>query len=173
MTSPKHDRLTIDQTVVYDFLYESRPRHQHAVALFAKARSGDVNLAIAPQGRRLDAEGKLAGKIQHLLSTEAIEEAPQLAYPSGVTYPADNLFPGHVVDGFREAWDEVIASLKASSRKCPGDSDAMHVETHVAEGRDFFITDDGPLPVMCQRLRDEHGVKLEALGLGDYMSRAT
>lgn len=50
-------RLTIDTTVARDFLDPERARHEPAHELFALARSGDVDVAVAPQGHRLDADG--------------------------------------------------------------------------------------------------------------------
>jgi hypothetical protein len=62
------DRLTIDQTAAIDFLNEGRRRHESAKQLFARHQASVVELAIAPQGHRLDgasrttADGFLAGE---------------------------------------------------------------------------------------------------------------
>ena len=91
------ERLTIDLTVARDYLAvddeRRRERHEQAVLLFALFRAGEVELAIAPQGHRLDAEGDLAEQLRAMLVDEGVEEAPQLAYVSEVTYPAETFTP--------------------------------------------------------------------------------
>jgi len=47
----------------------------------------------------------------------------------------------------------------------------VHLETHVADERDVFITDDRALRAMCRRLRDEHGFPIESMGLAEYLQR--
>jgi len=38
---------------------------------------------------------------------------------------------------------------------------------------EVFITDDGPLLIMCRRLHDEHGLSMRAMRLKEYLeSRA-
>jgi hypothetical protein len=97
---------------------------------------------------------------------EKVEQARQLAYPSEVTYPGEDLFPGHYVEGFAEAWDRIAAGWQ----RAPGPADRWHVETHMADRRDVFITDDRRLLKMCLRLR-EHGFPIVAMKLGDYLDR--
>lgn len=92
----------------------------------------------------------------------------QLAYP-GVMYPGSNLFPGAFVPGFGAAWAAVLAQTGAQPRK--RDVDALHVESHLLEERDVFITDDDWLLRACQRLADDHGLALVAMSLGGYLGR--
>jgi hypothetical protein len=124
----------------------------------------------APQGQGLDADGSLAEQLTALLAREGIREAPQLAYPPEVTLPSETLYPGHYVAGFREAWDAVTVSWRSHEAKPPGVADRFHVETHLANDRDVFITDDRPLLHMCHRLRDEHGIQIVAMSLEDYVT---
>jgi hypothetical protein len=94
----------------------------------------------------------------------------QLAYP-GVMYPGEGAYPGAAVEGFGEAWGAVIDSWKSHEKgKRPGSNDRLHVETHVLEKRDVFITDDLGLRVMCRRLRDEHEINVEAMSLEEYLN---
>jgi len=169
------ERLTIDLTVARDYLAvddeRRRERHEQAVLLFALFRAGEVELAIAPQGHRLDAEGDLAEQLRAMLVDEGVEEAPQLAYVSEVTYPAENLYPGQYVDGFADAWDDIVATWRSHGGKPPKLADRFYVETHVLERRDVFLTDDRPLLVMCRRLREEHGAAIEAMSPSDYLAR--
>ena len=82
------------------------------------------------------------------------------------------LYPDHYVHGFGEAWTQVIETWRSHDGKSPGPAgcaDRLHVETHVIEGRDVFLTDDGPLLVMCRRLRDEHNIPVVAMRLADYL----
>jgi hypothetical protein len=174
MTS--RERLTIDMTVVRDYLDPARAQHQLALELFARAEAGDVNLAVAPQGHRFDASGPLAQQVAEVLELEGVEEARQLAYLSDHTYPSDNLYPGQVVAGFSVAWAAVLATWGSTGEKgrMPGDADRFHAETHVLEDRAIFVTDDKGLCVACQRVRDEHGFAINAMSLADYLdSRAT
>jgi hypothetical protein len=166
-------KLTLDLTVVRDFLDPSRARHGLAKQIFELAKSGTVELAIASQGHRLDVNrGDLVGHLQGLFR-ESVEETRQLAYPSEVTFPSRNLFPGQYVDGFDQAWNEVIASWRTHEGKPPGLADRFHVESHILEGRDVFLTDDGPLLVMCSRLNEEHGFSIRAMHLTEYIADAS
>jgi hypothetical protein len=163
------ERLTIDATVARDYLDPARPRHARAVELFELARQSAVELSAAPQGYRLDATGDLAQQLESMFAKEGVAEAPQLAYASEVTFPSEYLFPGAYVEGFVDAWDAVVASWRTHESSPPQLGDRFHVETHVLEHRDVFVTDDQPLLVMCRRLRNEHGVPVVAMGLAEYL----
>jgi hypothetical protein len=162
-------RLTIDTTVARDLLDPKEPRHALAHELIALARSGQVDVAVAPQGHRLDADGDLGEQLRQLFLDEGISETPQLAYPSEVTFPSESLHLGHVVHGFREAWDNIISDWRSHEGKPPKKKDRMHIETHIAAERDVFVTDDGPLQIMCRRLREEQAFPITAKGLGEFL----
>lgn len=164
------ERLSIDITVALDFLDASRARHAEALLLFALADSGEVEMILAPQGRRDDAPtGQLAEQLTDLIRRGRVTEARQLARLSKVTFPSKGLFPGQYVRGFHEAWQAVLDTWRTDEAKRPGDKDRWHAETHVLEGADVFITDDRPLLVMCRRLRDEHEIPIVAMGLKEYV----
>jgi hypothetical protein len=170
------ERLTIDITVARDYLAvadeQRRERHERAVELFELAGRGEVELVVAPQGYRLDVEGELAEQLRAVFSEEGVSLARQLAYPSEVTFPGEDLIVGAFVPGFADAWNQIVATWEShKERKPPGDADRFHVETHVWEGRDYFITDDQPLLAMCRRLRSEHGIAIEAVTVADYLAR--
>jgi hypothetical protein len=165
MDSP--DRLTIDVTVARDYLDSRRSRHADALALFELARSGELELAAAPQGYRLDVEGDLAEKLRGVFEREEVRPTRQVARVSEVTYPGSDLIVGHYVEGFVEAWAQIAENWP----NAPGDADRLHVETHVVEGRDVFITDDKALLTMCRRLCDEHGFAIVAMTPGEYLAR--
>ena len=38
------------------------------------------------------------------------------------------------------------------------------------EKRDVFLTDDEGLLTMCRRLREEHGLEIEAVSLDEYLA---
>ena len=59
-SSRDRERVTIDLTVVMDYCSSKRRNHQRAVRLFGLADDGTIELAVAPQGHRLDADGRLA-----------------------------------------------------------------------------------------------------------------
>jgi hypothetical protein len=160
------ERLTVDATVARDYIHPARPRHALAVELFARARRGEVELATAPQGYRLDVSGDLAQQLRETFDREQVRPTRQVARVSTATYPGPDLIVGHYVEGFVETWEQIAAGWS----KAPGPADRLHVETHLAEGRDVFITDDGPLLTMCQRLRDL-GFSIDALTLRDYLDR--
>ena len=163
------ERITIDVTVARDYQDSKRRRHAQALELFELARQGSIELSIAPQGYRLDVTGDLAEQLDAALANEGVAEAPQLAYPSEATYPGENLFPGAYVDGFADAWEAVVESWHSHEGNPPSLKDRFHVETHVLDGRDIFLTDDGPLLVMCRRLHDEHAVNVVGMRLRDYL----
>jgi hypothetical protein len=163
------ERLTIDVTVARDYLDEGRARHDRACELFALGRSGAVELAAATSGYIFDVAGDLEGQIREMLEDEGVNTTAQLAYPD-VMFPAPNAFPGAGVEGLGEAWDAILANWRANEdRAAPGPTDRLHVETHVMEKRDVFITDDRPLLAMCRRLRDEHQIRVEAMSLAGYL----
>jgi hypothetical protein len=162
------ERITVDTTVARDVMDPRRSGHRYALELLAMAERGEVELMIAPQGRRLDVtHGDLLDQLQPLID-EHLPEARQVARLSEATYPSETLFPGAIVHGFDEAWDQVAASWEAKDP--PGRNDRFHVETHVLEQRDVFITNDGALIRMCDRLRGEHGLRVTAMRLQDYVA---
>jgi hypothetical protein len=163
------ERLTIDVTVARDYLDERREGHADAAAVFELARRGEVDIATAPQGYRLDATGELETQLRDLLTQEDVRDTIQLAYPSKVTYPGEGLIPGAYVKGFGEAWNRVTATWRPHEFKAPGPADRLHVETHVLTRRDVFLTADRGLLVMCRRLREEHQMPVEALTVQDYL----
>jgi hypothetical protein len=103
--------------------------------------------------------------VREALDREQVGEAPQVARVSEVTFLP--LVLGHYVEGFTEAWDEIAAGWA----RAPGPADRFHVETHVVNERDVFITDDRRLLAMCRRLREEHGFAIVAMGLADYLGK--
>lgn len=167
MTAP--ERLTIDVTVARDYVDLCRPRHARALELFELARQGSIELSTAPQGYRLDANGDLAKQMNATFAIERVARAPQLAYASEATFPGDDLMVGAYVPGFAEAWNAVATSRPPSNKWPPGIPDRFHIETHVLQERDVFLTDDGPLLEMCRRLHDEHAVNVVAKGLVEYL----
>ena len=160
--------ITVDVNVVRDFLDDRRDGHKLARELFGRNGS-EVDLAIAAQGHRLDADGLLGGELQEALAQKGIAETRQLAYLSDETYPADDLYPGQVVEGFQEAWDEIIGDWRTHESKVPQSPDDFHVEAHLLDKRDYFLTEDRPLRVMCRRLHDEHGFAIVAMSVGEYL----
>src|SRR5215204_3345588 len=100
------ERLTIDITVARDYLAvadeQRRERHERAVELFELARRGEVELVVAPQAYRLDVEGELAEQLRAVFSEEGVSLARQLAYPSEVTFPGEDLIVGAFVPGFAD-----------------------------------------------------------------------
>jgi len=172
------DRVTIDVSVVRDYLRDGRRqdptakhRHRAAVELFDLYRRGEVELAIAPQGFRDDADGGLGERLRACLEQERISELRQLPYVAAVTYPGEDFYPGEGVPGFREAWKAINESWHTHEGKRPGDEDLWHVETHLHESRDVLLTDDGGLLVMCRRLREEHGFPIVAMRLAEYIGQ--
>lgn len=160
------ERLTIDTTVTRAYLNDEEDLHDAAVELFDLARRGDIELASASSGYAFDARGDLAEQMRAMLERERVVQTTQLAYP-GVVFPGPNAFPGAAVAGFREAWDAVAAKWNGPG-KLPNNKDALHVETHVLEKRDVFVTDDTGLLTMCRRLSD-HGFSILALRLAEYL----
>jgi hypothetical protein len=162
------ERVTIDSTVVFDYLWPHRQRHAQAVALFQLARRGGIDLISAPQGRRLDvSHGDMSERLTDILRREGVDSALQLGYVSEVTFPSND--PMVVVAGFRQAWADAIETWRTHEGAPPSLADSFHVETHIAQGGDVFITDDGPLLAMCRRLRAEYGFSTLAMRLVEYL----
>ncbi len=113
----------------------------------------------------------MRAQLREAFAREGVEETSQLPYPSEDLLPSDDLFPGEGVPALRKARDVVAAQWRAKNRKPPKLADCLHVETHVHEGRDVFITDDKRLLEMCRALRDEHGIAVEAVTVGEYLAR--
>jgi predicted nucleic acid-binding protein len=150
------ERLTIDQTVLIDFLDEGGDRHALAEELLDLSERGEIELAVAPQGYRAERRGDLTEQIREMFTRKGIVEARQVARVSEVTYLPFVI--GHYVEGFPEA----------CAGSSPGHADRFHVETHLADGRDVFITDDERLLSLCDRLR-EQGFPIVAMKLADYL----
>jgi hypothetical protein len=171
VTDLRGERVTIDLTVARDYT-ECRERSVFAEALIDLARRGVVSIAVAASGCNYDLtdpHGSVAEQLRKLIADEGIEVGLQLSYPGLHTYPGRTLVPGASVPGFPQAWSKMVASW--SGRGPPGDNDRLHVETHLLHGRDVFITDDGPLLKMCERLREECWWEIDAVGIADYVGR--
>jgi hypothetical protein len=168
-TSTSPDRLTIDMTVMRDYLDPGEQRHQLAVRLFALARAGEVGLVSAPQGQRLDVSGggELDAQLQGLVAAGEVQHAEQVSRLPAVT----PFRTGRIVEGFDEAWSEIVRTWRTHEGRRPeeGAVDRFYVETHLLEQRDVFVTDDRALLAVCRRLRDEHGFAIEAASLADYL----
>ncbi len=164
----KRRRVSIDTTVVRDLLDERREHHGDAKSLFALADEGKLEVTIAPQGHRDDVwEGDLQSSIGELIASGRVAESEQMSRVSCVTYLP--FLVGHYVEGFDEAWDAVLADWKTHQGSPPGAKDRWHTETHILDAAEVFLTDDRPLLVMCQRLRDEHGLPIEAMRVSEYL----
>jgi hypothetical protein len=162
------ERLTIDASVYFDYIDPQRERYELAVALFEPARCGEVELATAPQGYRLDVTREdSVERLAEAYERKEVMPTRQLARVSEVTYPGADLIVGHYVEGFVEAWAEIAADW----RRAPGPEDRVHVETHIVDKRDVFITDDRRLLTMCRRLREKHGFPIVAMRLGEYLEQ--
>jgi hypothetical protein len=170
-------RATIDINVIRTYLDPERAGHVDASSLVAAAARGDVQLAVPPQGSLADLHGQhggeLAQDITTLLSKPGVVKLPQVARLSDVTFPADNLFPGHFVEGFAEAWSAVAADWKTHQGALPGAADRWYVESHLLAGNDILVTDDRALRAMCHRLRAEHGLNIASESLGDFAGTLT
>jgi len=153
--------------IARDYLEPDRSGHHYAQELFELARRGEVEVATGPQGYRLDVHGDLAEQLEIVFRDEGVAQTRQLAYLSEVTFPGPDLFPGAFVEGFGDAWNRIAATWP----RAPDARDGLHVETHLMEKRDVFVTDDRRLRVMCQRLREEHGFDVKAMSLQEYLDR--
>jgi hypothetical protein len=167
--------VTLDMTAIRDLLHDDRERHREGLALLALAAEGIVELAVPPQGTLADLrgqwEGDLAVDLRTVSTLPGVVPLPQLARLSDVTFPSENLHPGYYVEGFDEAWGRVVATWKTHQGRCPGAADRWYVESHLAAHRDVLITDDQALRIMCDRLRNEHGLAVHAEGLTSYVAR--
>jgi hypothetical protein len=165
-------RLTIDATVVRDYLDPDEPRHALAARLFEIHHEGRVKLALATSGYNLDIffnEGPLRERVRELIAKEGLEETTQLAYP-GLLVPGANAIPGAGFPALHESWDDVAATWGGPGR-LPRAADRAHVESHLMERRDVFVTDDEGLLTMCRRLAEEHGVAIDAVDVGGVIAR--
>lgn len=175
--------LTIDTDVATAFVRDREAKQADARDFIEFARHADVQLAVAPQGHRLDVpRDPRASALLAFFGREGIEELPQLARPLDVTFPSEDLAPGNVVEGFWEAWNEILADWDSGSAGlAPGErhgskpnmQDGIHVETHLAAARDVFITFDTAIVTMCRRLRDEHNIPVVAMSPRQYLDRPT
>lgn len=53
-----------------------------------------------PQGSRLDADGSLGTRMRDAPYNRGVDELPQVARLSDVTFPSDTLFPGRFEENF-------------------------------------------------------------------------
>ena len=179
MSEQGPERLTVDVMVFRDYIYE-RPGYDDARRLLELHRSGNVELAAAASGYFIDSTkrdepsgariaGELWAKLRALFDEYGIRDTAQLAYP-GVMVPGENLFPGAAVEGLPEAWNTVLDDWRSHEGKKPKEpADRLHVETHILEGRDVFITNERGLLAMCRRLRDEHAFAVDAMSVSDFV----
>jgi hypothetical protein len=116
---PRAALLTIDMTVMRDYLDPSQQRHPLALELFALARSGKVELVSAPQGMRLDVGGggELDSQLQRLVAGSEVQHAEQVSRVSEATLLP--LILGRHVEGFDEAWSEIVDTWRTDEGKRP------------------------------------------------------
>lgn len=131
------ERLTVDTNVARDYLEVHRREHETAVVLFNLASAGHVEIALAPQAFRLDH----AERFHRQFRPGQIVELRQLPYVSEATFPSDDLFPSGDTT-FADAWDDLLLTWRSHEGPKPEIEDRFHVEAHVAEGRDVFLTRD-------------------------------
>lgn len=162
MTKNTVELLTIDFNIAWDYLRPSREHHDDAVSLF-ELNGEAVELAMAPQGRRLDADESLQREVEQLCENKNITELRQLAYLSEATFPSTDLLPGQVVPAFQKDWDAALAAWRTHEGPMPRYPDNLHLETHILEDRDVFITRDRGLLVMSGRLNELFGYSIEAM----------
>jgi hypothetical protein len=158
--------------MVFRDCLDRRKDYADALKLLELHRSGEVELAAASSGYLIDTTklpGELWERMRTLFAEEGISDTAQLAYP-GVLVPGPNLFPGAAVEGLAEAWYEVLANWRSHEGAKPHDPDRLHVETHVMERRDVFITKERGLVAMCRRLRVEYDFDVEAMTVADYLA---
>jgi hypothetical protein len=108
--------------------------------------------------------------LRGLVATGDVQHAEQVSRVSeGTLLP---LTLGRVLDGFDEAWSEIVRTWRTHDGKRPegGAVDRYYVETHILERRGVFVTDDRALRAVCRRLSDEHGYPIVATPLADYLS---
>ncbi len=121
------DRPTFDVSVPRTSLDPDRDGHKDAVRLIGLAANGVLEIGVPPQGMRADFGGDMmtptAQRVLALLDGPGFVELGQLAWPSDVTYPAENVYPQTPVEGFAEAWDAIAADWNGPGHK-PGDQDA-------------------------------------------------
>lgn len=134
-----------------------------------------MELAVPPQGTLADLrgqwEGDLAADLRTVATLPGVVPLPQIARLSEVTFPSETLYPGYYVDGFDEAWSQIVTTWKTHQGRCPGAVDRWYVESHIAAQRDVLLTDDRALQAMCDRLGTEHGLPIRAEGLAAYIAR--
>jgi hypothetical protein len=163
----QRETVTIDASVVIDFIEPAQDRHALAKELFALHRSGAIELALATSGTAFDFTPERAAQVRAVCEAQGVATTPQLAYP-GVLYPGEGAYPGAGVHGFGEAWRAILDNWKSHEGPEPGTKDALHVETHVLLRRDVFVTDDRALLAMCRRLTD-YGFAIRAVRLEEYV----
>jgi hypothetical protein len=167
--------VTLDMTAIRDAVEEGRAQHAEGLTLLALAERGEVELGVPPQGALADLHGQFGGdlaqQIRALLTRPGVVELPQIARLSDVTFPSVTLWPGHYVEDFGGAWDAVADDWKTDKGPCPKSFDRWYVESHVLGGRDVIVTDDRALGAMCDRLRDEHGLAVQAESLLHFVAR--
>lgn len=164
--------LTIDLNIARDYLDPRRRHHEDAVALFAL--NGDsIELAIGPHGLLLDIERKsaLAQELAELIRRKNIRVLRQLAYLTDVTFPSRDLYPGTVVPGFRKDWATVLRDWRTNEGAPPKPPDDFHIEAHLLDQRDVFLTRDRGLRAMCQRLQNEFSYPINAMTAEEYLGR--
>jgi hypothetical protein len=173
------ERLTIDTTVALDLLDPRRKRHAVARKLVEMAEAGEVEIGVAPQASRFDEHPDLGDFIEQLRDAfprARIVELPQLPYLSDKTYLDDEFYLDTAEESLTKVWDSVCATWRSDrdGKGPPGAPDAWHLETHVREKRDVFLTNDGEksggVLSAVERLNDEHGFAIKAMRLEEFIA---
>ena len=89
-----------------------------------------------------------------------------------MTYPSETLFPGNYDQDFAKALRHVVDTWDSDrhGKGPPQENDAWHLETHVTDARDVFLTDDAGVLNTCRRLDSEHGIAINAMRLEEFIA---
>jgi hypothetical protein len=106
----------------------------------------------------------------------ALGQGYQLPYLSDETYLDDEFYLDTGDENLTTAWDGVCATWRSDrdGKGPPGENDAWHLETHVREKRDVFLTNDGEksggVLRAVERLNREHGFTINVMRLEEFVA---
>ncbi|MBO9531746.1 MAG: hypothetical protein J7513_02110 [Solirubrobacteraceae bacterium] len=162
-------RVTIDSNVIHAHFKPRERAHGDAVSLLDAAARGEILLTIAAQGSRLDFRpGQVADRLRELIDVKTVRVAEQVGRFGPATQLAPDLKFGSTADGFWDAWTVEVERWPTHVNAAPNREDCWHVESHVVDGADVFVTDDQPVLDMCSRLA-AHGFVIQAATLAEFV----
>ncbi len=152
--------LTLDTNVLWDLIVPDRPGHEDASRLFALHQDGQVSIAATT---RVDADVRKEPLRSMLDELEVVTNPIGTAFTVGISRldGGDMIVDENYGQTGQALMDLIFPTADPQGRKHPNRvADIDHLLGHKLNGRDIFITNDGPILRQRKKLADDFGIQV-------------